>query len=110
MSYERWPSAPEALAKHIVQMNRWDLEAWFNGTIHALAQAGVFGAKMTGMVDATSVQGRGWARVRIGMSISHTGSRPALKDHEEPATTQATASTPEPCEPTGIKSAKVASA
>jgi len=44
------------------------------------------------------------------MSISHTGSRPALKDHEEPATTQATASTPEPCEPTGIQSAKVASA
>jgi hypothetical protein len=46
------------------------------------------------------------ARARVGMSISHTGSRPASKDHEEPATTQATASAPEPCEPTGIKSAK----
>ena len=50
------------------------------------------------------------ARARVGMSISHTGSRPASKDHEEPATTQATASAPEPCEPTGIKSAKEASA
>jgi hypothetical protein len=44
------------------------------------------------------------------MSISYTGSRPALKDHEEPATKQATSSAPEPCEPTGIKSAKEASA
>lgn len=58
----------------------------------------------------SSVQGPGAAWVRVGMSISHTGSRPASKDHEEPATKQATASAPEPCEPTGIKSAKEASA
>jgi hypothetical protein len=44
------------------------------------------------------------------MSISRMGSRPALKDHEEPATKQAIASTPEPCEATGIISAKEASA
>jgi len=31
------PFCPEALAKHLVQLNLRDLEAWFNGTIHALA-------------------------------------------------------------------------
>jgi Transposase DDE domain len=50
------PIGPEALAKHLVQLNLRDLEAWFNGTIRALARAGVFGAKVTGMVDATDLE------------------------------------------------------
>jgi len=47
---------PDALAKHLVQLNRWALAAWFHGTLRALAQAGVFGAKVTGMVDATDLE------------------------------------------------------
>jgi Transposase DDE domain len=50
------PICPEALAKHLVQLNLRDLEAWFNGTMRALAQAGVFGAKVTGIVDATDLE------------------------------------------------------
>ena len=50
------PIGPDALAKHLVQLNRRDLEAWFNGTIRALTQAGVFGAKVTGIVDATDLE------------------------------------------------------
>jgi hypothetical protein len=50
------PICPEALAKHMVQLNLRDLEAWFNGTIRALARAGVFGAKVTGIVDATDLE------------------------------------------------------
>jgi len=33
-----------------------DLEAVFNGSIRALAQAGVFGAKVTGMADGTDLE------------------------------------------------------
>jgi hypothetical protein len=47
---------PEALATHMVQLNLRDLEAWFNGTMRALAQAGVFGAQVTGIVDATDLE------------------------------------------------------
>jgi hypothetical protein len=50
------PICPDALAKHLVQLNLRDLEAWFNGTMRALAQAGVFGAKVTGIVDATDLE------------------------------------------------------
>ena len=35
---------PEAPATPLVQLNLRDLEAWSNGTMRALAQAGVFGA------------------------------------------------------------------
>jgi hypothetical protein len=44
---------PDTLAKHIVQLNLRDLEALFNGVIRALAKAGVFGTKVTGMADGT---------------------------------------------------------
>jgi hypothetical protein len=50
------PICPDALAKQIVQWNLRDLEAVFNGAIRALAQAGVFGAKVTGMADATDLE------------------------------------------------------
>ena len=38
------PRGPETLAHNLVQRNLRDLEAWFNGTIRALAKAGIFGA------------------------------------------------------------------
>jgi hypothetical protein len=39
-----------------VQLHRRDLEGWFNGTIRALAKAGIFGAKVTGIIDATDLE------------------------------------------------------
>jgi hypothetical protein len=50
------PICPETLANNIVQLNLRDLAAWFNGTIRALAKAGIFGAKATGIVDATDLE------------------------------------------------------
>jgi hypothetical protein len=50
------PICPDTLAQHLVQLNLRDLEAWFNGTMRALARAGVFGAKVTGIVDATDLE------------------------------------------------------
>jgi hypothetical protein len=50
------PMCPDTLANNIVQLNLWDLAAWFNGTIRALAKAGICGAKVTGMVDATDLE------------------------------------------------------
>jgi hypothetical protein len=50
------PICPDTLANNIAQLNLRDLEAWFNGTLRALAKAGVFGAKVTGIVDATDLE------------------------------------------------------
>jgi hypothetical protein len=50
------PICPDTLAKNLVQWNLRDLEAVFNGAIRALAQAGVFGAKVTGIADATDLE------------------------------------------------------
>src|SRR5215211_467212 len=50
------PICPDTLANNIVQLNLWDLAAWFNGTIRALAKAGIFAAKVTGIVDATDLE------------------------------------------------------
>jgi hypothetical protein len=50
------PICAEALANNIVKLSLRDLEAWFNGSIRALAKAGVFGAKVTGIVDATDLE------------------------------------------------------
>jgi hypothetical protein len=50
------PICPDTLAKNIVKWNLRQLEAVFNGAIRALAQAGVFGAKVTGIVDGTDVE------------------------------------------------------
>jgi hypothetical protein len=50
------PVCPDALADNIVKLNLRDLEALFNGVLRALAQAGVFAAKVTGIVDATDLE------------------------------------------------------
>jgi hypothetical protein len=50
------PICPDTLARNIVKLNLRQLEALFNGTIRALVQAGLFGKKVTGMVDATDVE------------------------------------------------------
>jgi hypothetical protein len=50
------PIGPDALADNIVKLNLRDLEALFNGVIRALAKAGVFAAKVTGIVDATDLE------------------------------------------------------
>jgi hypothetical protein len=50
------PICPETLANNLVKLNLRDLEVWFNGTIRALAKAGLFGAKVTGIIDATALE------------------------------------------------------
>jgi hypothetical protein len=50
------PMCPDTLAKNIVKWNLQDLEAVFNGAIRALAKAGVFGAKVTGIADGTDLE------------------------------------------------------
>jgi hypothetical protein len=50
------PICPDTLAKQIVKWNLRDLEAVFNGSIRALAHAGVFGAKVTGIADGTDLE------------------------------------------------------
>ena len=50
------PICPDTLANNIVQLNLRDLAAWFSGTIRALAKAGLCGAKVTGIVDATDLE------------------------------------------------------
>ena len=50
------PICADALADNIVKLNLRDLEALFNRVIRALAQAGVFAAKVTGIVDATDLE------------------------------------------------------
>jgi Transposase DDE domain len=50
------PICPDTLANNIVKWNLRDLEAVCNGAIRALAPAGVFGKRVTGMVDATDLE------------------------------------------------------
>jgi hypothetical protein len=50
------PICPDTLAENIVKLNLRDLEAVFNGSIRALAKAGVFGAKVTGIADGTDLE------------------------------------------------------
>jgi hypothetical protein len=50
------PICSETLAHHIVPLNLHDLEALFNGVIRALAKTGIFGVKVTGIVDATDLE------------------------------------------------------
>ena len=50
------PICPDTLAKNIVKWHLRDLEAVFNGSIRALAKAGVFGAKVTGIADGTDLE------------------------------------------------------
>lgn len=50
------PICPDTLANNIVKWTLRDLEAVFNGAIRALAKAGVFGAKVTGIADGTDLE------------------------------------------------------
>ena len=50
------PICPDTLANNVVQRNLRDLEALFNGVIRALAQAGVFGKRVTGIMDGTDLE------------------------------------------------------
>src|SRR5262245_59085207 len=50
------PLCPATLAKNIVKCNLRDLEAVCNGAIRALAKAGVFGGKVTGIADGTDLE------------------------------------------------------
>jgi Transposase DDE domain len=50
------PICSDTLADNIVKLNVRDLEALFNGVIRALAKAGGFAAKVTGIVDATDLE------------------------------------------------------
>jgi len=47
---------PETLAHRIGKLHLRDLEALLNGSIRALAQAGVVAAKVTGIADATDLE------------------------------------------------------
>jgi Transposase DDE domain len=50
------PICADTLANNLVKWNLRDLEAGFNGAIRALAKAGVFGAKVTGIADGTDLE------------------------------------------------------
>jgi hypothetical protein len=50
------PIGPDTLAKQSVKWNLRDREAVFQGAVRALAKAGVFAAKVTGMVAATDLE------------------------------------------------------
>jgi hypothetical protein len=50
------PICPDTLARNIVKLNLGQLEALFNGAIRALVQAGLFGKKVTAIVDATDLE------------------------------------------------------
>jgi hypothetical protein len=54
---ERAPGlmCPDTLAKQIVKWHVRDQEAVCNGAIRALAKAGVFGVKVTGIADGTDL-------------------------------------------------------
>jgi Transposase DDE domain len=50
------PIGPDTLTRNIVKLNLRHLEGPFNGAIRALAQAGLFGKRVTGIVDATDLE------------------------------------------------------
>jgi hypothetical protein len=50
------PISPETVANNIVKLNLRALEGVFNGAIRALAQAGVFDKKVTGIADGTDLE------------------------------------------------------
>jgi hypothetical protein len=73
------PICPDTLAKNLVQGNLRQLEAVFNGALRALAQAGVFGKKVTGIADGTDLEtteryrggGQATRKVRIDDKYGH---------------------------------------
>lgn len=53
---EAGPISPNTLAQNIVKWQLRDLQGVCNGAIRALAKAGIFGAKVTGMMDGTNLE------------------------------------------------------
>jgi hypothetical protein len=53
---EPGPMCPDTLANNMVKWYVRDLEGVFNGAIRALATAGVFGSKVTGILDGTDLE------------------------------------------------------
>lgn len=49
---------PDAWANNLVKLNLQDLEGVLNEASRTLARAGVFGAKVTGIPDATDLEPR----------------------------------------------------
>jgi Transposase DDE domain len=50
------PISSETLANNLVKLNLRDLERVFNGAIRAVAKAGIFGKKVTGIADGTDLE------------------------------------------------------
>lgn len=50
------PICPDTLAKNLVKWDLRQLEAVFNGSMRAVAQAGVFGKQVTGIADGTDLE------------------------------------------------------
>jgi hypothetical protein len=78
------PLGPETLAKNIGKWNLRDLAAIFNGSIRALAQAGGFGRRVTGIADGTALEtteryrGCGQATRKVRIEDQH-GQRHAIE-------------------------------
>ena len=53
---EAGPISPDTLAENILTWRVRDLEGVCNGAIRALAKAGVYGVKVTGMMDGTDLE------------------------------------------------------
>jgi hypothetical protein len=53
---EAGPICPDTLANNIVKWHLRNLEGVFNGALRALAKAGVFGPKVTGIIDGTDLE------------------------------------------------------
>ena len=53
---EAGPISPDTLAENIVKRQLRDLEGVCHGAIRALAKAGVYGVKVTGMMDGTDLE------------------------------------------------------
>jgi hypothetical protein len=50
------PMCPDTRARNLVKLNLGPLEALFHGAMRAWVQAGLFGQKVTGIVDATDLE------------------------------------------------------
>jgi Transposase DDE domain len=50
------PICPDTLANNMVKCNLRELETLFNGAIRAVAKAGVFGKRVTGIADGTDLE------------------------------------------------------
>jgi hypothetical protein len=71
------PICPDTLAKNLVKWDLRQLEAVFNGSMRAVAQAGVFGKQVTGIADGTDLEttahyrGCGQATRKVRLADKH---------------------------------------